>query len=53
MDAGQTRTEQPPAAGSALETEAQRWLRETRPAVEAWNEFVERNGIPFSEYRQF
>lgn len=31
----------------------QRWLEENRPAMDAWNDYVEKNGIPLAEYRQF
>jgi len=30
-----------------------KWLEENREAIEAWNEWVEKNGIPLLEYRQF
>lgn len=29
------------------------WLEENLPALEAWNEWVRENGIPYAEYRQF
>lgn len=29
----------------------ERWRAENRQAIEAWNEWVEENGIPFSELR--
>jgi antitoxin CcdA len=35
------------------ETRAAKWLRENRSAIEAWNEYVEENGLPLAEYRQF
>lgn len=31
----------------------QRWLEENRPAMDAWNEYVEAHGLPLSEYRQY
>lgn len=31
----------------------ERWLEENLPAIEAHNEWVERNGLPLAEYRQF
>jgi antitoxin CcdA len=30
-----------------------RWLEENLPALEAWNEWVRENGLPYAEYRQF
>ncbi|HET7883320.1 MAG TPA: type II toxin-antitoxin system CcdA family antitoxin [Acetobacteraceae bacterium] len=35
------------------ETRAERWLHENRDAIEAWNEYVEKHGLPLGEYRQF
>ena len=40
----------------ALEAEhrqqrAERWRRENRSAVQAWNEWIDKNGIPFSDLR--
>jgi antitoxin CcdA len=29
-----------------------RWLAENLPALEAWNEWVRENGLPYSEYRE-
>lgn len=28
------------------------WLEENLPALEAWNQWVRENGIPYAEYRQ-
>jgi antitoxin CcdA len=30
-----------------------RWLAENREALESWNEYVEKHGLPLAEYRQF
>ena len=40
----------------ALEAEhrrqrAERWREENREAVQAWNEWIDENGIPFSDLR--
>jgi antitoxin CcdA len=35
------------------ETKAQRWLRENRAAMDAWNEHVEQHGLPLAAFRQF
>lgn len=32
------------------ETEAQRWLRENRPAMDAWNDYIKRQGLPLNEF---
>ena len=31
----------------------QEWREENRASIESWNAWVEENGIPYSEYRQF
>ena len=40
-------------AASVAEARAQRWLRDNRDAIDAWNEYVEQHGLPLSEFRQF
>lgn len=30
-----------------------KWLEENLPELEAWNEWVRENGIPYAQYRQF
>jgi antitoxin CcdA len=32
---------------------AAEWKRENRAALEAWNEWTEKNGLPLAKYRQF
>jgi antitoxin CcdA len=32
---------------------AQRWQEDNRERIEAWNDWVEQNGLPLAEYRQF
>ena len=34
-------------------TRADRWLEENRAAMDAWNDHVERHGLPLAEFRQF
>lgn len=29
------------------------WIRDARPAFEAWNRYVEEHGVPLAEFRQF
>ncbi len=38
------------AVKSALE---QRWLEDNKKAIEASNQYVRENGVPFAKYRQF
>jgi antitoxin CcdA len=33
------------------ERRREKWRRENRKAIEAWNQWVEENGIPFDELR--
>jgi len=40
-------------AASVAEGKAQKWLRDNREALKAWNEYVEQHGLPLSEFRQF
>jgi antitoxin CcdA len=35
------------------ETRTAKWLQENQDAIEAWNEYVEKNGLPLAEFRQF
>jgi antitoxin CcdA len=35
------------------ETRAAKWLQENQAAIEAWNEYVDKHGLPLAEYRQF
>ena len=35
------------------ETRAAKWLQENQAAIDAWNDYVEKNGLPLGEYRQF
>ncbi len=38
---------------SVQETSPLRWGRENRAAVDAWNAWVDANGLPLSEFRTF
>lgn len=38
---------------SANGAAAQRWLRDNRDALDAWNDYVEQHGLPLGEFRQF
>jgi post-segregation antitoxin (ccd killing protein) len=37
----------------ADEDSQRQWLIENRAAIEAWNEQVERDGLPLARFRQF
>jgi len=46
------------ACEDGLETEVRRertkrWLEENEAGFEAWNTYVERNGVPLAKYRKF
>ena len=32
---------------------ARQWQEENKAAIDAWNSYVEQNGIPLAEYRSF
>lgn len=32
---------------------ARQWQAENQAAMDAWNEYVEQNGLPLTEFRQF
>jgi len=40
-------------AAEVARARARAWQAENRAAMEAWNDHVERNGLPLAEYRQF
>ena len=40
-------------AAAVAAAKARQWLAENRPAIEAWNDYVERHGLPLAEFRQF
>jgi antitoxin CcdA len=40
-------------AAEVAATKAQQWLQENRAAMDAWNDYVEQNGLPLTEFRQF
>lgn len=35
------------------EERAKKWRAENKTAIDAWNEYVESNGLPLARYRQF
>jgi len=34
-------------------SKAKQWLQENREGIAAWNYYVEQNGLPLAEFRQF
>lgn len=40
-------------AKEVAKSRADRWREENRSAIEYWNRWVEENGLPLEEYRQF
>jgi antitoxin CcdA len=40
-------------AHSVAEARRARWLEDNREAIEAYNQMVERDGLPLDEFRQF
>jgi antitoxin CcdA len=40
-------------AHSVTQARRARWLEENKEAIEAYNEMVERDGLPLDEFRQF
>jgi antitoxin CcdA len=40
-------------AGAVKAERNRRWKEQNRAAIDGYNAFVERHGVPFSEYRKF
>jgi antitoxin CcdA len=40
-------------AAAVAEARRQQWLKENRQAMEAWNDYVAKHGLPLAAYRQF
>jgi post-segregation antitoxin (ccd killing protein) len=40
-----------PKQANLAETEADRWLRDNREAIDEYNDYVERNGLSLAEFR--
>ena len=36
-----------------IEARNEAWLKSNLPALDAWNDWIEVNGLPLEEYRQF
>lgn len=53
LDVNVSRAAEAGIAKAVADEKARRWKEENRAAIEAWNEWVEENGLPLAEYRQF
>ena len=40
-------------AREVRERRQKQWLAENRAAMDEWNDYVEKNGLPLAEYRDF
>lgn len=40
-------------AAAVTEARQQCWLVKNRAAMDAWNDYVERHGLPLAQFRQF
>ena len=40
-------------SAQVAKSRAETWLEENREAIEGWNVWVEKNGLPLARYRQF
>jgi hypothetical protein len=43
----------PPEEAAAVADWQREWLEENRAAIESWNQWVEKHGLPLAKYRQF
>jgi antitoxin CcdA len=53
LDINISRVAEESIARAVSEEKARLWKIENRETIEAWNEWVERNGLPLAEFRQF
>jgi antitoxin CcdA len=53
LDINISRVAEKSIADAVAEEKARLWKIENREVLEAWNEYVERNGLPLAKYRQF
>jgi post-segregation antitoxin (ccd killing protein) len=42
-----------PSDERRLSPEAQKWYEENKEAVDSWNAYIAKYGLPLAEYRQF
>lgn len=43
----------PPEQREQISEEGKRWREENAEAIKAWNEWVEKSGLPLAKYRMF
>jgi hypothetical protein len=43
----------PPAQRNVVSDSGRRWQEENAEAIKGWKEYIEKNGLPLDEYRQF
>jgi antitoxin CcdA len=53
LDINISRVAEESIAKAVAEEKARLWKIENREVIEAWNEYVERNGLPLAKHRQF
>ena len=53
LDINISRVAEESIARAVSEEKARLWKIENREKIEAWNEWVEKNGLPLAEFRQF
>lgn len=53
LDINISRVAEESIASAVAEERKRLWKIENRVAIEAWNDYVERNGLPLAKYRQF
>lgn len=44
---------QPPEKRNVVSEEGRKWLEENAEAIRQWNDWVDKNGLPLEQYRQF
>ena len=53
LDVNLSRAAEEGLASAVKKARADQWKRENADAIRSWNEWVDENGIPLAEYRQF
>jgi antitoxin CcdA len=53
LDVNVSRAAEAGIAEAVAAEKARLWKLENRATIEAWNEYIEKHGIPLEEYRQF
>jgi len=44
---------QPPEKRDQISEEGRKWQEENAEAINSWNEWIEKNGLPLAKYRPF